>query len=261
MTSGLQFDKAAAEQLLAVYVTPDVVAQRQQVVEALRLQTGERVLDVGSGPGLLASAMADRVGATGQVTGVDISAPLLAMSAAHGAHQPWLAFRHGDATSLPFPDGQFDVAVVTQVLEYVRDVQTALAELARVVRPGGRVFILDTDWGSLVWHSSDRSRMARILSAWDEHLADPHLPRTLAPRLRSVGLRVDWQQILPLFNPGFELESYSGRMIDLIAGFVTSRGRIEPAEAAAWAQDLRDLGAQGQYFFSLNRYLFGASRA
>ena len=47
--------------------------------------------------------------------------------------------------------------------------------------------IIDTDWDSLVWAATDRDRAARIAAAWNEHLPDPYLPRSLAPRLRAAG--------------------------------------------------------------------------
>jgi ubiquinone/menaquinone biosynthesis C-methylase UbiE len=261
MSTGLRFDNKVAERLIAVYVTPDVVAQRQQIVEALHLQPGERVLDVGSGPGFLASTIADRVGASGQVCGVDISESLLALAAPHCAHQSWVDFRYGDATKLPFPDGLFDVAVVTQVLEYVANVHTALTELHRVLRSGGRALILDTDWDSIVWHATNRERANRILKAWDEHLADPYLPRTLASKLRQAGFQVETPQIIPLFNPVFDTETYSNRIIDIIVPFVSGRQGITAEEAEAWAHELRQLGKLGSYFFSINRYLFIARRS
>jgi len=260
VATGLQFDKNASERLVALYTTPDVVAQRDRIVEALRLQPGERVLDVGSGPGFLASAIADRVGASGQVCGVDISEPLLAVSRAHCAHQTWVDFRHGDATKLPFRDGLFDAAVVTQVLEYVVDVHAALTELHRVLCSGARVLILDTDWDSIVWHTTNRERMNRVLAAWDEHLADPYLPRTLAAKLGQAGFRVEAQQIIPMFNPVFDTETYSNRIIDSIVPFVSGRQGVTAEEAKAWAQELRQLGERGSYFFSLNRYLFIARK-
>ena len=55
----------------------------------------------------------------------------------------------------------------------------ALAEAWRVLRPGGRLLVLDTDWDSIVWRSGDHDRMRRVLAAWDRHLADPYLPRRL----------------------------------------------------------------------------------
>ena len=62
---------------------------------------------------------------------------MLALSKARCADHPWVAFLAADATRLPFPDGDFEAAVSTQVYEYVADLTTALAELHRVLRPGG----------------------------------------------------------------------------------------------------------------------------
>jgi len=258
--TALQYDKEATERLLAIYVTPDVAAQRNDFLRAFGPRAAERVLDVGSGPGFLATAIAEGVGASGRVCGVDISEPLLVVARSQCAHQPWVEFRHGDATHLPFSDHAFDALVSTQVLEYVRDADAALVEFHRVVRPGGRVGILDTDWDSLVWHSPNRERMNRILAAWDEHATDPYLPRTLGNRLGRAGFSVEAQHILPLFNGHYDVNTYSNRVIDLIVPFVVGRGRIARTEAEEWARELRQSGERGEYFFSLNRYLFLAKR-
>ncbi|MGV3740785.1 MAG: methyltransferase domain-containing protein, partial [Burkholderiaceae bacterium] len=195
----LRFEDSAAEQLLAAYMTPDMLGQREAVTKLLQLKPGERVLDIGSGPGFLASAMADVVGATGEVCGIDISPELLTLAERRCRHQAQLKFLQADASKLPFADDSSDVVVVTQVLEYLRDVHPALLEMQRVLRPGGRMLVLDTDWDSIVWHSRDTERMRRILAAWDEHLADPYLPRTLTPKMREAGFTVQERKIIPLF--------------------------------------------------------------
>ena len=254
--STLQFDAEATKRLLALYVTPDVVAQREQFLRTLAPRTGEKVLDVGAGPGFLAAAIGNAVGHMGRVCGVDISEHLLAIARSHCADLSWVEFQQADAAHLPFPSGDFDAAVATQVLEYVPDVDAALAELHRVVRPGGRAMVVDTDWDSVVWHSSDRSRMDRILAAWEDHVPHPHLPSTLTRRLRDVGFEATTRQVLPLFNAVFERETFSNRIIDLIVPFVEGRPGITRDLAAAWAEDLRRFGEAGDYFFSLNRYLF-----
>jgi arsenite methyltransferase len=59
-----------------------------------------------------------------------------------------------------------------------------------VLRPGGRVLVLDTDWDSIVWRSGDDERMERVLAAWEEHLVDPHLPRSLKGSLERAGFEV-----------------------------------------------------------------------
>lgn len=258
--SVLEYDAAATKRLLAVYVTPDVVAQRAQFLRAMGPQLGERVLDVGSGPGFLASEIADAVGPSGHVCGVEISDPLIAIAQAHCAKRAWIEIRQGDAVRLPLPDDSFDAVVSTQVLEYVAEVDAAIAEIFRVVRAGGRIAVLDTDWDSLVWHSRDLASMNRILGAWEEHVPHPHLPRTLGRRLRSAGFLVEPPRVIPLFNPDFDPETYSNRMIDLIVPFVAGRRGVTREEAHTWARELRESGAAGDYFFSLNRYLFLATK-
>ncbi len=237
-----------------------MAAQRGAVLEALALEAGERVLDIGSGPGLLARDMAEAVGAEGRVRGVDLSAGMLALSKARCAAQPWVAFEIADAAGLPYPDAAFDAAVSTQVYEYVPDIPAALAELHRVLRPGGRALILDTDYDSLVMNTRDQARMDRIMAAWDEHFVHAGLPRVLASRLREAGFTVVRREVVPPFYPELHEDTFSHGMIDLIAAFAAGRRGVSEAEARARAAELRALGANGDDFFSLNRYLFLAEK-
>jgi len=208
----IKFDQEMSRKVEAIYLTPDVVAQRERILQALALTTGERVLDIGSGPGLLAYDMAVAVGQKGRVSGVDISQPMVAMAEKRCSELPWAEFRIAGATQLPYPDDDFDAAVSTQVYEYVRDVPAALAELHRVLRPGGRAIILDTDYGSLVIRTEDAPRKARVLSAWDEHFAHANLPRMLSGQLRDAGFVVRHRAAIPMFNPEFEDNTYGKGM-------------------------------------------------
>jgi arsenite methyltransferase len=255
----MDFDERTSRHLEAAYMTPDVVEQRRLVIEALALQPGENVLDIGSGPGFLACEMAAVVGDQGSVHGVDTSETMLAI-AAHRERAPGSApteFRAGDALELPYPDASFDVAVSTQVYEYVEDMPAALAQVRRVLRPGGRLLILDTDWDSIVWRSSDRDRMRRVLAAWDEHLADPHLPARLTGLLADAGFTVTLRTTIPILNAGFDPDTYSAGLIGFVTGFVPGHQGITEDEARAWADDL--VGQGSDYFFSINRYVFVAT--
>ncbi|HEY0617646.1 MAG TPA: methyltransferase domain-containing protein [Kribbella sp.] len=257
--SNLQFDPGMSRQIESVYTTPDVIEQRRVVRMALALRPGDRVLDVGVGPGLLAAEMADEVGPEGRVCGIDISDSMLAIAASRAdiTRGPTIELEPGSAGRIPHGAESFDVVVSTQVFEYVDDVAGALDEVRRVLRPAGRVVLLDTDWGSIVWRSSDDERMARVLTAFEEHLEDPHLPRTLGDSLDKAGFTVTHLQVAPMLNAGFDPRTYSAGLIDIVAGFVPGRGGVTEEEAQAWADDLRGLG--DSYFFSLNRYLFVAS--
>ena len=256
MTGDVDFNDATARVLERMYSAPEVVAQRIQVLRAMALREGEVVLDVGSGPGLLAKEMAEVVGSSGVVSGIDLSEPMISLCRQRCAEEEWTDFRVGNAMALPFEDGVFDVAVAVQVYEYVSEIEVALNELFRVVRPGGRTFILDTDWDSLVWNTSDRPRTKRILEAWNEHLSDPYLPETLTQKLRDAGFQVIRREVMPMFNPEYHAHSYSAGMAFGIESFVPGRRGLTPEEIADWVADLRSLGERGEYFFSVNRYLF-----
>ncbi len=256
----IKFDDEISRKVEALYLTPDVVTQRERVLQALALTTGERVLDIGSGPGLLAYGMAKAVGPKGQVCGIDVSHAMLAMAKKRCGDQAWTDFRQAEATQLPYPDDNFDASVSTQVYEYVRDIPAALAELHRVLRPGGRAVILDTDYGSLVIHTEDGPRMQRVLSAWDEHFVHASLPRLLSRQLREAGFMVRHRAAIPMFNPEFEDNTYAKGMLAMMASFAPGRNGVSQSEADAWFAEFGTLGAEGKFFFSLNRYLFVAEK-
>jgi ubiquinone/menaquinone biosynthesis C-methylase UbiE len=243
----LQFDEKQAKQVETTYMAPDIVEQRRATRALLALQPGETVLDIGSGPGFLADEMAAEVGPDGAVHGVDPSESMLAIAR---RRETRVEYATGDALALPFADGTFDAIVSTQVYEYVPDMPAALTEARRVLKPGGRLLILDTDWDAVVWHSTDRDRMLRVLEKWNDHLADPYLPRRLPRLLRDAGFELTSTTVIPIINQGARTDTLSHGVMPLIAEFVDDQ---------AWREDLLAMGED--YFFSLNRYVFVAYRS
>lgn len=118
---------------------------RRAMVAAVDATPGDRVLDVATGTGLVAAELVRRYGC--EVVGIDQSPEMLAAARDRLARDPALAARvallAGEAEDLPFEDGAFDHLTFTYLLRYVDDPAAALAELARVVRPGGRVAMLE----------------------------------------------------------------------------------------------------------------------
>jgi ubiquinone/menaquinone biosynthesis C-methylase UbiE len=260
----MQYDHEASSQLERAYATQDVAAQRVEVRRSLRAQEGETILDLGSGPGFLTCELALEAGPSGRIMAVDISGDMNSIASrrvAAAGLTDRVEVIEGDATALPFADATFDAAVSTQVLEYLADPDKALRELARVLTTVGRVVIIDTDWDSLVWAASDSRRAARVAAAWDEHLPDPHLPRSLASRLGAADFDVQEIRVIPMFNTVYEPTTYSYNLAALIAAFVPGHQGVSENEATEWLDDLADLQAQGRYFFSVNRYLFAGSRS
>jgi demethylmenaquinone methyltransferase / 2-methoxy-6-polyprenyl-1,4-benzoquinol methylase len=110
-------------------------------VAAVRAAPGERVLDVATGTGLVARQLVRRYGC--RVVGIDQSEEMLARARALTAGTPGIELVRGEAERLPFADGEFDALTFTYLLRYVDDPAATMRELARVVRPGGRIAMLE----------------------------------------------------------------------------------------------------------------------
>jgi ubiquinone/menaquinone biosynthesis C-methylase UbiE len=259
--SQLVFDEQAAERIEALYLIGDAVRRRRLVREALGASPGERILDVGCGPGFYCVELLDDVGPSGSVVGVDSSPAMLALAGRRCACRENVELFEAEAVSLPVPDGSFDAAVSVQVQEYVADAAAGLAELHRVLRPGGRALVWDIDWATLSIHSEDDALTARVLRAWDEHLAHPSLPRQLAPLLRSVGFVEVRMQAHPFATVEFDPDSYGAALVPFMGAFVAGRGGITDAEAQAWVEGQRTLGERGEFSFACVQYCFTARKS
>lgn len=256
--SQLVFDAAKARQLEVNYLRRDIRRRRGLVREALRAQPGERILDIGCGPGFYVTELAERVGGEGAVVGIDVSPDMLALAEARCAGMSNVKLHQAPATTLPVQDSSFDAALSVQVLEFVEDVDTALAEIHRALRPGGRLVVWDVDWSTLSWYSSDPARMARVLRAWEGHLSHPSLPRTLAARLRAGGFEEVSVDAHGFVSTEFTPESYGVAILPTVAQFVAGRDGVTEGEARSWADEQRELGESGRFFFACSQFCFSA---
>ena len=258
--SQIAFDERTANQLEVMYRKRDVLRRRQLVRDALGAATGHRVIDVGCGPGFYAAELLEQVGPDGQIVGVDASAAMLAVAARRCDGRGRAEFREAQATSLPVESESFDRALSVQVLEYVADVPAALAEIHRVLRPGGRAVVWDVDWSTVSWHSRDPDRMARVLCAWDLHLAHPALPRRLAASLRTAGFADVRVEPHVFATAELDPETYGGMAVPMVASYVAGLDDASAVMAKEWAAEQRELGARGEYFFSVTQFCFTAER-
>lgn len=116
---------------------------RRRAVAATGLRSGMAAIDVATGTGKLAGSLADRVGPFGRVLGVDVSAGMLQRARDAASDAPWLEFVVGDAMALPADDESFDAATIAFGMRNLPDYRRGFQEMARVVRPGGRVVCLE----------------------------------------------------------------------------------------------------------------------
>jgi arsenite methyltransferase len=260
MTPQLVFDGSVADQLEALYRTQDAERRRRIVRGALAAAQGERILDVGCGPGFYCAEIAEEVGPGGSVTGIDESPAMLALAERRCRGYAGVRLLEGDATALPVPDSDADGAISVQVLEYVPDIPAALGELHRALRPRGRVVIYDIDWATVSVHSERPELTARVLRAWDEHLAHRALPRTLAAQLRAVGFEDVRAEAHAFATTEWDPERYFPVLIRLVADFVPGRQGLTEADGRAWAEEQRELGRRGAFYASTTQFCFTARR-
>ncbi len=168
------FDLVIAREIAALY-------ERLAEQLAPRLPATGRILDVGCGAGRPTAQLARRLPGA-RLTGVDLSATQIALARREHAAVPNLEFRTGDALALPFPDRSFDAAVSLASIKHWPDRARGVRELARVVRPGGLVFVLEAD------RECTRETAERFVRRWR------FVPRPAVPLLAWYFLRVPARQ-------------------------------------------------------------------
>jgi len=251
----IQYDAQAAQVIEASYNTPDIQRQRLHTLDALALQAGEQVLDCGCGTGLLTAAMAQQVGAAGQVWGIDNSADMLAVAQQRCADLPNVTLQCASATELPLPNASVAAASCIQTLLYVPEVEKALAELTRVLNSGGKLVVIETDWRGLVLNTADLALTERIIAAWDQVVPNPHLAPQLPSLFAAHGVKVMQTQAIPIVNTTYQPANFSYTSLAWMALQAREQGAISSEEEKHWLEDLQTKAQQGAFFFSINRFL------
>jgi ubiquinone/menaquinone biosynthesis C-methylase UbiE len=177
------FNEAAADEENFPSTIDPRIYHVQLILEYLGDLNGKRVLDVGCGKGRFARVLAERYPRASMV-GLDLAEAML-------RHAPaGVGVCAGSMTALPFPSGIFDCAYATESLEHAVDIRSAVAEMCRVVRPGGRIVIIDKNsqqWGRLK------------TPEWEKWFGRKELERMLARHCAKVSSRPIsyWEDVAP----------------------------------------------------------------
>jgi demethylmenaquinone methyltransferase/2-methoxy-6-polyprenyl-1,4-benzoquinol methylase len=157
---------------------------RHAAVEQTGIEPGASVADVACGTGKLTGELAERVGPFGKVIGVDLSGGMLARAQAEYRDLVQVEFRHGDALALPIEDDGVDAATIGFGLRNLSNFEAGFRELARIVRPGGRVVCLELTvpkphWWGRIYHATFRRTAPIAGSLFGRKRAYRYLPDSL----------------------------------------------------------------------------------
>ena len=219
---------------------------------SLQLEPGSRVLDVGCGTGDLLRVLASLV-APGQACGIDLSAQLVALARQRTSEDDAnVSFEVADAYALPFPDGSFDCVIANQVLLHLIEPWRAVAEMRRVLAPGGRLSVGEWDWDSTCFALSDRELGRRFTHLLCDRMNNGLIVRQLASQLRRLGFAEVAMD--PQVRVSRDLDAAFQWLIEpAVRAFVES-GELSSAEGARLLDDLRDRGRTGDYFMARTYY-------
>lgn len=174
-----------------VAASPSGVAYKRVVLARLDLQVGQRVLDVGCGPGTDLVSTADRVGSEGLVVGVDRDERMLAAARLRMAGADRVLLTAGDAHCLPVRSGGLDRVRTDRALQHVADPAAAIGELHRVLRPGGLAVLAEPDWGTLAVDAADAAASRAFVEfTCAEVVRNPTLGRQAARLAAGAGFEV-----------------------------------------------------------------------
>jgi ubiquinone/menaquinone biosynthesis C-methylase UbiE len=219
-------------------------AVKELIIEMLDLKPGAHVLDVGSGTGDDAREIASIAGPNGRVTGVDLNETLVAESRKRATESGSpVDFLRGDVRALDLPSASFDRVRTDRVLMFVPEIDEAISEIVRVLRPGGRVATSEIDHETH-FIDSDRPDISRkFYAAFATSNPQPCLGRRLHRLLAEHGLR-DVKTVPRVIRPPYAMFQR------VFAGFVASAvasGQLDRAEIDSWLGELAALNKSGLF--------------
>jgi len=230
----------------------------EPLLAPLDLRPGLKVLDVGSGPGQTTIEIADRIGADGRVTAIDINAEFIARARTRARERELEArieFVAGGFPPLPFADSSFDRVWCKNVLEYVDSAADTVGEMVRVAAKGAAVVASDSDWEMMVLElgADAQERSDRIVAAAKAiALKEPRIGRRLYGLFRAAGLQDVKVRV-------FSGPDQSGRSTPMqrasLANYAAASGQIGQDEIQRWLADIDQAVAAGRYLFILPQFV------
>lgn len=230
---------------------PAVRTLKSWALDQLKPKAGETAVDVGSGTGEDVVAFA---AAGAHAIGVEPSPGLRAEAVRRTAGAD-VEYVEGQAESLPFNDESVDVLRCERVLQHVDDPAAVVKEMTRVLRPGGRIALIDTDWATAIVHPADPGVLQRMVDHFIRESANPFSGRRLRGLLAGAGLVITGETAATMIEPQ---EGARQGLVGMLHLTSLQAGVITEAEAEEFARTLAEAADRGAFHMSLTMYAVSA---
>jgi len=222
----------------------EIKRARAKFNKRMNLIIGNKVLDLGCGIGGATFPIADEIGPTGLVAGVDISSAMIEVANRRAHKRPECEFQVADARAIPYPDGFFDAARTERLFLYLPNRHAVIREMMRVVKTGGTVCLIDTDIDSTAIYSTKHALARKMTSIVAASMPNPNSARELPALARQAGLRDIKIETFAISTPHeFFLRAMAGSLSKAAEDRIIPRSEVEEflAEQAS-------LHASGDFF-------------
>lgn len=217
---------------------------RTETAKRLSLAAGQRVLDVGCGIGGATFPLAEVTGANGLAAGVDSSSAMIEVASRRANGRAGIEFRLGEACAIPYPDKFFDAARCERVFLYLPDRLAAIHEMKRVVKPGARICLVDTDLDSTAVYSKKLALNRKMTSIVAATVPNPNSARDLPALAKQAGLKALQSETFAMPTPHeFFLRVMAGSLAK-----AAETGTVARAEVDEWLDEQASLAASGDFF-------------
>ncbi len=228
--------------------TQEGVGRRKATFEALCITVGQHVLDLGCGGGHLLRDLALSVGSKGRAVGLDPSEPQINAAKELCKELENVEFSQDSATELSFADDAFDSVASIQVLEYIPDVDAALAEVRRVLKAGGRFVSVSVLWDHWRFHGPEPTLNDQMHEAFKAHCSHQMLPLQLPDKLARYGFVGAQCTPIGFMNNSLHHNSFAWLALSLLSHFAEKQG-IPKADVERWREQLDQAVKDGRFGF------------
>ncbi len=224
-------------------------SRRNAILSEMRIQPGDTIIDVGCGAGHLLPHLAKAVGGSGTIYGLDPTTDQMEQAKKRCEDFQNIIFIEEHADKSDLQDESCDSATSTQALEYIPNVDAALDEITRIIKPGGAFVNISILWDHFKFFGADEKLNDKVHEAFRAHCSHQMLPMELPGKLAHRGFSMIRDKSLAYLITKRDENSPARYTEAVMANFALTQGMTE-AEVSDWKSQLEAAEQQGRFGFT-----------